>query len=101
LKNADQISKEIKIISTPEEMNPKEISIDSYSYDLDPNKIAQYPLEKRDESKLLVYQDGGIRDYLFYEIPNLLPKGSLLMHVAFANGFVWWAMPNVGRGNHF
>lgn len=79
LKNADQISKEIKIISTPEEMNPKEISIDSYSYDLDPNKIAQYPLEKRDESKLLVYQAGGIRDYLFYEIPNLLSKGSLLV----------------------
>ncbi|MBU3663946.1 MAG: S-adenosylmethionine:tRNA ribosyltransferase-isomerase [Bacteroidetes bacterium] len=60
-------------------MNPKEISIDSFTYDLDPKKIAQYPLDKRDESKLLVYQDEGIRDYLFYEIPNLLPKGSLLV----------------------
>jgi S-adenosylmethionine:tRNA ribosyltransferase-isomerase len=60
-------------------MNPKEISIDSFTYNLDPNKIAQYPLDKRDESKLLVYQNGEIRDYIFFEIPEILPKDGLLV----------------------
>lgn len=79
LKNANQILKETRPIETLAEMNPKEISIDSFSYQLDQNRIAQYPLEKRDASKLLVYQNGGIRDYSFFEIPDLLPKGSLLV----------------------
>jgi len=34
-------------------MNPKNISINDFYYDLPDEKIAKYPLEERDASKLL------------------------------------------------
>ena len=60
-------------------MNPKDISIDDFSYELPNEKIAKYPLSQRDKSKLLVYQNGGIRDHDFSEIGELIPNESLLL----------------------
>ena len=60
-------------------MNPKDISIDDFSYQLPNEKIAKYPLSQRDKSKLLVYQNGGIKDHDFSEIGELIPTHSLLV----------------------
>ena len=43
-------------------MHPKNLSIEDYSYTLPDEKIADYPLEKRDESKLLISRDGNISE---------------------------------------
>jgi S-adenosylmethionine:tRNA ribosyltransferase-isomerase len=37
-------------------MHPKEISILEYSYELPADRIAAYPLDERDESRLLIYR---------------------------------------------
>ena len=40
------------------QMHPKDLSIVDFTYDLPASKIASYPLEQRDASKLLVYGAG-------------------------------------------
>ena len=57
----------------------KNISINDFTYLLPDEKIARYPLEKRDESKLLVYQNGVISDFKFNEITSILNENSLLI----------------------
>jgi S-adenosylmethionine:tRNA ribosyltransferase-isomerase len=60
-------------------MNPKNIYIKDYSYDLPEDKIAKFPLEQRDESKLLIYKEGRIRDTLFKTIAQELPNDALIV----------------------
>ena len=55
------------------------IFIGDYAYELPDAKIAKYPLAERDQSKLLVWKDGRIRDALFQNLPELLPDNSLLI----------------------
>jgi S-adenosylmethionine:tRNA ribosyltransferase-isomerase len=55
------------------------IAISDYSYDLPDERIAKYPLEERDQSKLLVWKDGEIQDSKFINLPELLPSNSLLI----------------------
>jgi S-adenosylmethionine:tRNA ribosyltransferase-isomerase len=55
------------------------ISIEDFNYELEEKKIAKYPLEKRDASKLLLWNDGEISDRQFSDISSLLPSGSLLV----------------------
>lgn len=57
----------------------KNISIYDYNYNLPDGRIAKYPLEKRDESKLLQWHNGTISDHIFNELPNLLPANSKLI----------------------
>lgn len=57
----------------------KSISISDYSYPLPDHRIAKYPLVVRDQSKLLVYSDGTIKLRNFYELPELVPQGSLMI----------------------
>ena len=38
----------------------RELNINDFTYELPADRIALYPLEKRDQSKLLVYQQGKI-----------------------------------------
>jgi len=56
-----------------------EINIKDYNYELPDERIASYPLEKRDESKLLVYKNGNIEQSIFKEIGNFLPEDSILI----------------------
>lgn len=56
-----------------------EIRIEDYNYPLPDEKIAKYPLEKRDSSKLLCYDGGKIKSYIFKDIAALLPEGSLMI----------------------
>ncbi|MGN0029674.1 MAG: S-adenosylmethionine:tRNA ribosyltransferase-isomerase [Marinilabiliaceae bacterium] len=50
-----------------------------YDYELPEDRIAKYPLEQRDASKLLVYRGGEISDAHFRDIADLLPEGALLV----------------------
>lgn len=60
-------------------MNTKDISIKDYYYDLPDEKIAKYPLEKRDFSKLLVYRKGNISQKHFFDVVDELPRNSFLI----------------------
>lgn len=60
-------------------MHPKNLSIADFTYSLPENRIANYPLEKRDSSKLLVYKNGNIRDDIYENIASHLPTNSLLI----------------------
>ena len=56
-----------------------EIHIEAFNYRLPDERIAKYPLPVRDESKLLIYQDGGVRENVFHNLPDALPPGSLMV----------------------
>ena len=43
-------------------------------------RIAKFPLAKRDESKLLLYKDGQVSESVFKHIADYLPAGSLLVY---------------------
>lgn len=59
--------------------NPKQIHIADYNYPLPDERIAKYPLQKRDESKLLVYRHGEIVQDVFKNIPAYLPENALMV----------------------
>ena len=59
-------------------MNRNIHNLDRYDYGLDKKFISSYPLEKRENSKLLVYRDNKIVDSNFKNISNYLPKDSTL-----------------------
>lgn len=59
--------------------DPKHIHIADYNYDLPDERIAKYPKTVRDESKLLLYRGGQISEDVFYNLPNYLPKGELMV----------------------
>ena len=60
-------------------IDPAEIQIKDYTYELPPEKIAQFPLKERDSSKLLIYNKGNISQDTFRNIANILPQNSLLI----------------------
>ncbi len=55
------------------------ISISEYNYHLPDERIAKYPLGKRDQSKLLHYSSGVAKVQGFFELPELLPANSLMV----------------------
>lgn len=55
------------------------IHIEDYNYNLPDERIAKYPLAERDASKLLRYEDGKVDEYVFRNIPELLPEGALMV----------------------
>ena len=59
--------------------HPKDISINDFTYQLPDEKIARFPLEERDASKLLVFNKGEISDQSFRDLPNLFSKDDLLV----------------------
>ncbi len=61
-------------------MHPKHLSILDFTYDLPASKIASYPLEQRDASKLLVYGAGEISETTYSNLDEVLPSGTLLVH---------------------
>ncbi|MBI3518794.1 MAG: S-adenosylmethionine:tRNA ribosyltransferase-isomerase [Bacteroidetes bacterium] len=59
-------------------MEQQLISIKDFYYDLPVDRIAQYPLAERDQSKLLVYKGGVISQSQYTSIADFLPADSLL-----------------------
>jgi S-adenosylmethionine:tRNA ribosyltransferase-isomerase len=60
-------------------MHPKDISISDYTYDLPDQRIARYPLEERDASKLLLCKKGHISETRFRQLADFVPAQSLLV----------------------
>jgi S-adenosylmethionine:tRNA ribosyltransferase-isomerase len=60
-------------------MHPKYLSIKEFSYNLPDNQIAKHPLLKRDESRLLVYKNGAIKENLYKNLITELPSNTLLI----------------------
>ena len=60
-------------------MHPKDLSIQDFSYDLPDERIARYPVEERDLSKLLIYQNASITTDVYRSLPELLPPDTLLI----------------------
>ena len=58
----------------------EEILIEDYNYPLPDERIAKYPLAKRDTSKLLVYRDGQVSEDMFARVGEYLPTHSLLIY---------------------
>ena len=56
-----------------------QIKIEDYDYELPSARIAKYPLSERDASNLLVYKNEECSDYIFKELPDLLPEGALMV----------------------
>lgn len=56
-----------------------EIHIEDFNYPLEDSRIAKYPLPERDSSKLLYYRAGTVSEYVFRELPSLLPDGALMV----------------------
>jgi S-adenosylmethionine:tRNA ribosyltransferase-isomerase len=56
-----------------------QINISDFDYDLPDERIAKFPLQKRDSSKLLIYDKGKISHQSFVDLPDLLNPNSLLV----------------------
>ncbi len=56
-----------------------EIHIEDYAYPLEQQRIAKYPLEERDASKLLHYKEGKVEETVFRHLPDLLPSDALMV----------------------
>lgn len=61
------------------EQHIDQITIERFNYHLPEVSVAKYPLEERDQSKLLVWRGGAITDEQFINLPQLLPAKSLLI----------------------
>lgn len=59
--------------------SPKQLNILDFSFVLPDEKIAKFPLENRDESKLLIYKNATISDGIFKQIDTYLPENSLVV----------------------
>ena len=59
-------------------MKPK-IEIEDYNYNLPEERIAKFPLDKRDESRILIYKDHLISEACFSNLPDLIPSDSIMV----------------------
>lgn len=59
-------------------MSLNDINLADYTYELPEERIANFPLEKRDESKLLVFQNEQIAHHHFKEVVNFLTSDDTL-----------------------
>jgi S-adenosylmethionine:tRNA-ribosyltransferase-isomerase (queuine synthetase) len=57
----------------------QDIKIEEFNYPLEDNRIAKFPLEQRDHSKLLVYDKGNIKESKFFSLADFIPAGSLMV----------------------
>jgi len=60
-------------------MHPSQLQIKDFTYHLPDERIARYPLAERDQSKLLIYKNGSIREDVYRNIAQHLPKDTLLL----------------------
>jgi len=59
--------------------NLRNIRIENFDYTLSADRIAQFPLEVRDKSKILVLKKNSIGEDVFENIASYLPENSLLI----------------------
>lgn len=56
-----------------------EINLEKYNYELPDERIARFPVEPRDSSKLLLYKGLQISEDVFYNVKNHLPENTFLV----------------------
>ncbi len=67
-------------MKTAEELQAlKDIRIEDYTYDLPDGRIARFPLECREQSKLLHFRDGEITPCTFADVRRILPPDATLV----------------------
>ena len=59
--------------------DPKHIRISEYNYPLPDERIAKFPVARRDHSKLLIYNHGEVGEDVFYHLPEYLPEHALMV----------------------
>ena len=57
----------------------RNIAIAEYDYPLPDERIAKYPLARRDSSKLLLYKGGEVSQDTFCNLPEYIPEGALMV----------------------
>ncbi|PWT78838.1 MAG: S-adenosylmethionine tRNA ribosyltransferase [Bacteroidetes bacterium] len=60
-------------------MDPKNLRIRDFSYELPEHRIAKFPLAERDSSRLLIYQRGRITEDSYRHIASHLTANSLIV----------------------
>lgn len=55
------------------------MNISAFDYVLPDDRIARFPAEPRDHSRLLVYRSGEMTDASFYDLAGFLPEGCALV----------------------
>lgn len=60
-------------------MDPRNLTINNFSYHLPEEKIAAFPLMERDQSKLLVHCNHRISEDVYSNIANHLPENAMLV----------------------
>ncbi len=60
-------------------MHPKDLSINDFDYHLPEEKIAAFPLPERDQSRLLIYNNGKITEDIYRNIAEHLARNSFLV----------------------
>ncbi len=60
-------------------MHPKNISIQDYTYQLPDSQIAYYPLQERDQSRLLIIEGNDIAEDIYKNIDQHIESGSLVV----------------------
>jgi S-adenosylmethionine:tRNA ribosyltransferase-isomerase len=58
---------------------PEQLLIADFGYELPDEKIARYPLEQRERSKLLVWKNGRISEGTYARLADFLPPSALLV----------------------
>jgi S-adenosylmethionine:tRNA ribosyltransferase-isomerase len=61
------------------DVNPRGLSIRDYTYDLPEDRVAQHPLPRRDDSKLLEYRKGIITEMQYKDLPARIPAGAFMV----------------------
>jgi len=59
--------------------HPRHIAISEFNYGLPEERIAKFPLPQRDRSKLLIFDQGSIRESVYTNLPDILPSNTTLI----------------------
>jgi len=57
----------------------KKLTITDYTYHLPDERIAKFPLDKRDQSKLLLYRNGLISNDIFSHLPDYIGEDDMMV----------------------
>lgn len=60
-------------------MHPRDLAIQDFTYELPEGRIAQHPLSRRDDSKLLICRSGKLSEDTYRNISAHIPQQSLLI----------------------
>ncbi len=56
----------------------RDLKLSDFTYELPGDRVAEFPLENRDRSRLLVYRDEEISHRMFHQLPEILPDNCTL-----------------------